>query len=362
MIASGKPIATTVSDSQGTFKIINVPAGSNIPLVFQLGKWRREIILPTVTACQDNPITDANLTRLPRNRQEGELPRIAVTTGVCDQVGCLLPRLGIDLAELGVAGDDKAVAFYQQVGVPDPSTTAKPPPDPFGPPNMRKSTELWNDEAELGRYDMTLLSSECGKALYNKSDAAFAAMTNYLAKGGRILSTDLSYVWLRYSPDPALAAVGVPNLGGPGDSPMILDTSFPKAKALADWMKFVDPAVTYGQISSDRIFNNVESVMPTSARTWASSPTTWKPCQSGPCPRIITVNTPVGVPASNQCGRALHLDFQVTNIVTSSNEPGATFPQNCGAADLGKNEEIAAFLFFDLASCIQDDLLPIVTP
>ena len=48
----------------------------NVPIVFQVGKWRREVTIPTVAACTDTPLTDANLTRLPRTKTEGTSPRL----------------------------------------------------------------------------------------------------------------------------------------------------------------------------------------------------------------------------------------------------------------------------------------------
>ena len=39
----------------------------------------------------------------------------------------------------------------------------------------------------------------------------------------------------------------------------------------------------------------------------------------------------------------------------------AVFPVNCGTS-LSKGEEALAFLFFDLAACIQDDTRPVVPP
>jgi len=91
-LASGNPITTTLSDYKGHFKLDNVPVGTNIPLVIQLGKWRRQITIPTVKECTDNPITDKNLTRLPKKRSEGDMPKIAVTTGGCDKLSACCRR------------------------------------------------------------------------------------------------------------------------------------------------------------------------------------------------------------------------------------------------------------------------------
>ena len=48
---SGDPLVTAYSDPTGHFELKNVPVGSNIPLVVQLGKWRRETTLPQVNPC-----------------------------------------------------------------------------------------------------------------------------------------------------------------------------------------------------------------------------------------------------------------------------------------------------------------------
>ena len=68
-----------------------VPSTTNVPLVMQIGKWRRQITIPTLQTCKDNPLTDKNQTRLPRTSAEGHIPRIAVTTGGADALECLAP-------------------------------------------------------------------------------------------------------------------------------------------------------------------------------------------------------------------------------------------------------------------------------
>ena len=147
-LASGDPITTALSDSTGHFVLNNVPVGSNIPLVVQLGKWRRETTISTVLACQDNPLTDPNLTRLPKNQGEGSMPHIALTTGGCDSLGCMLPKESIDpervrrRVERPVEGHDPR--RY------DAGRADRPPWD-----DLRwASPSLWTNLPLLSTYDM----------------------------------------------------------------------------------------------------------------------------------------------------------------------------------------------------------------
>src|SRR5688572_13006213 len=80
---SGEPIVSTLTDSSGHFVLENVPVGPDIPIVIQVGDWRREINIGTVEACVETAVPDRTLT-LPKNQAEGELPRIAVATGRLD--------------------------------------------------------------------------------------------------------------------------------------------------------------------------------------------------------------------------------------------------------------------------------------
>jgi len=347
-LASGSPIVTALTDYKGQFRLDKVPVGDNIPLVIQLGKWRRQITIPAVKACETTALTDKNMTRLPKKQSEGDMPKIAVTVGGCDKLSCMLPKVGIDASEFGVDGTTKAVHFYNPSGGFGGGG---------GPAGMKDARVLWDNTAKLKEYDIAIFSCECTEAPGSKGAASYKAVADYLAAGGRIFTTDFQYTWYKFSPDTALQSVAVIPGGAPqGDNPVKLDSSFPKGKALADWMKYVDPASTFGEVTCSYVFNNLQSSDKSKSQTWASSdciaPKCTYPGAAGPGmhPRFVTVNTPVGKPVEAQCGKAVHLDAHINQSDTID----ATFPAGCKSPIL-QGEEAFAFMFFDLSSCIQKE-------
>ncbi|HEX7666396.1 MAG TPA: carboxypeptidase regulatory-like domain-containing protein, partial [Polyangiaceae bacterium] len=148
---SGNPLASTVTDATGKFTL-QVPPGDNVPLVMQVGKWRRQVAIPHVDVGCSTPLalTDANLTRLPKNHTEGDIPHIAVTTGGCDGIACVLPKMGIDAAEFGNQSEysSKRVIMYQGSG-------------PAAVSGITKANNLWGVPAELAKYDVAIFSCEC---------------------------------------------------------------------------------------------------------------------------------------------------------------------------------------------------------
>ncbi len=376
-ISSGNPIVTALSDATGHFVLHNAPAGPNIPLVVQLGKWRRSTTIPSVAQCTETKLTDPNLTRLPKNQKEGNMPHIALTTGTCDQVGCMLPKLGIDTNEFGFESDgfNKAInVFAGDDNGAFPATSGITPAD-----------DLWGNLKVLHNYDVAILSCECSEALDSKGNTytahEFDEVRKYLDSGGRIFTTDFQYTWYKYSTDPNMGggnpsgpAAGIGQIPGgapDGFDPITLDTSFPKGKALADWLAFVFAnaldAGSYGQVSADFVFANVNSLVASKSQTWASSAAGLIGLAG---PRVFTVNTPVGLPVDQQCGKGVHLDAHINDpssvTVGASNDivgcnGSICYPQTC-IDPLKEDEAMFAFFFFDLSSCIQNDAQPPTPP
>ncbi|CAN5888689.1 hypothetical protein BH11MYX4_BH11MYX4_70160 [soil metagenome] len=344
---TGSPVVTALSNPDGTFTLKNVPVGKNIPLVIQIGKWRRQVTIPEVAECTDTKLADPELTRLPRKQSEGDMPRIALTTGGCDKLGCMLPKVGIDPSEMGQAGDGAAKTVHVYNGNGN---------GVIGPGPANSARGLWNDATKLKAYDLVILSCECeeareGAQTFNaagpsKGTPAFQAMTDYLAAGGRIFTTDYMYTWYRNSPNAALASATSMRGGAQeGGKPMSVDTSFPKGKALGDWLATVTPG-SNNKVNPDVVFGNIISTDPAKSQQWASS------AAPLPGPRVFSVNVPVGVPADQQCGKGVHIDAHVNQNGADKVDP--TYPKGC-ASDLKEGEKLLAFFFFDLASCIQNE-------
>src|SRR6185437_1391998 len=90
---SGNPLVEAVTGVDGTFTITGAPAGAKIPLVIQLGRWRRQITIPTVTACASTavaktlttmPNCESSNASCPAGKVKGDIPLMAFATGSVD--------------------------------------------------------------------------------------------------------------------------------------------------------------------------------------------------------------------------------------------------------------------------------------
>lgn len=374
---SGTPIAITATDTSGHFTLENVPVDVNVPLVVQIGKWRRKIEIPSVGKCVDTKL-DAALTRLPRNRAEGSIPRIALTTGGADPLQCLLRKIGVDDSEFGVAGSEARIHLYAGGGFT--RGTSKPAASKFGASlnggaPFGAAETFWSDVTNLKKYDVVLLSCEGDEneatAGATKPPAAKQALYDYAKGGGRVFASHYHEVWLRKSPEPLVSSIATwadpekPPPSVPADPATTavsaeISTAFPKAVAMKEWLKNQN-ALNAGKLPIFDARHNVDAVGP-SGLDWISA---LNPNASNRrAVQYLTFNTPVGAAADAVCGRVVFSNLHVGAGVQAgvSDDPQAAFPDGCKTSDLSAQQKALEFMLFDLSSCIQKDAAAVVAP
>jgi hypothetical protein len=196
--ASGSPIATALTDATGRFVMENVPAGTEVPLVVQVGKWRRQVTLPNVEPCVDNALTDPNLTRLPQNQSEGHLPKLAVVTGDAEALECLMLRIGVDGEEFTT--EDGSGRIHLFVGGDEEGDGAGSDALSSGEALPMATTELWPDADKMLGYDMMLMSCE-GSSLTDAKEDYYFNMFQYASLGGKLFLSHMHFNWLAEGPD-----------------------------------------------------------------------------------------------------------------------------------------------------------------
>jgi hypothetical protein len=366
---SGSPIVTTLTDAKGNFVLQNVPSGTNVPLVMQLGKWRREVMLPSVPSCTATVVTDHDLTRLPRNQTEGSIPRIAITTGGADPLECLLRKVGVDDSEFSTAGGPGRVHLYAGGSWTDGQSVNHPAGSSFastlnGGAAFAGAASLWGSVSTLQPYDMVLMACEGELNDTAKPPAARQALYDYEGVGGRVFASHWHRFWFSDGPSP------VPSVGAWMDQPdpaatgvtatAAIDTSFPKGLALRDWLVNVGASTIPGQLPIKDSKDNLSSVDPSEAQQWITMPNPNALSDAGGKAAIeyMTFNTPIQQPASAQCGRVVYSDLHVS----SGDVTGQPFPAGCITTDLSPQEKALEFMLFDLSSCVQSDTVAPVVP
>jgi hypothetical protein len=129
-LVTGNPLVSVTTGADGSFSLSGVPAGTDVPLVIQAGRWRRQFVISSVAACtttalystavttvgtDPGDLSTSNVTqggssslseygeytmlRFARNQNEGDIPRIAFVTGSADALECTVRKVGIDDSE-----------------------------------------------------------------------------------------------------------------------------------------------------------------------------------------------------------------------------------------------------------------------
>jgi hypothetical protein len=365
---SGEPMAIALTAPDGTFTIKNAPDGQNIPLVVQIGKWRKEITIPSVKQCTDNPQGNVSLPKSHTDGMYASIPNMAVSTGMADTLECLLTRVGVDEAEF--SGDPNTGSARVHVFQGSGGKAAANSPT--------SSTSLWDSDQHLERYDIVLLSCEGSPT----AGANPQTVADYVTKGGRVFGEHYHYAFFaNQSQFPNTAdwsqsqcATQPGGMQGcdayPGSITGQVQTTlpngkpFPEGQALETWLQNVGAAqggaLSIGVARHDALVSaaNVSTPWIQASDNSSSQYFSWD----------MPFNAPVndaGVP--QYCGRVVFSDLHVSG----SNGIGGidygngnnSVPGGCAnTATLQADEDALEFILFDLSSCITPVGYPPVPP
>jgi hypothetical protein len=327
-LPSGSPLVGTTTGVDGSFTLTNVPVGANIPLVVVAGKWRRQVTIPGTVACA-NTTVDPSLSRMPRNKTEGDIPLIAVATGSADEVECVLRKIGIDDAEFTDPGGTGRINLY--LG----SDSAGARIDTGTP----SENTLMGNASVVNQYDVVMLPCEGGQ--YIRPSGQLANIISYANAGGRVYTSHYGYVWMYNNPPFNGVANWAVNQSALADGPATVDQSFTDGQTMAQWLQLIGASTTLGQIAVQATKHDQNGVIaPT--QSWL----TLNDTAHGNPVMQFTFNTPIGTP--NQCGRVLYNEYHVENPITSPT--GKSFPAECLATAMTPQEKLLEYSLFDLTN------------
>lgn len=387
----GEPLVSALTNSDGSFTLRHVPAGVSFPLVIKKGKWRRVVTIPARTGCSSTALTSEQ-TRLPRNRNEGHIPFIGITTGRVDGLECVLYKAGVDAAEFTRPTGNGRIRMYR--GSIDRSSNGRGGswPDAAsrqcqmcgtgntgGEQNCRTTwcggaansfrtdtlnsihaQRLYESQAPLDAYDMVIFGCEASET--GRAAADRARLLQHVNVGGRLFLSHFHYDWIYrggsngYTTAPLHTTAVWNNGGGTGNlsdpTAAIVDSTFPRGQAFREWLDFTNsshPTQGSGFVQIDEPRRYVQSTTAL-GRRWVY---TTQAAHGENSIQQFTFNTPVGAPEEDICGRVVYSAFHVTVGSTWD----SVFPNHCGG-DLTAQEKTLLFMLFDLASCVADDNVP----
>jgi hypothetical protein len=347
----GSPIARATTDEAGNFEITNAPSGANIPLVITSGKWRRQITVSTVAECSDTTVAAAD-TRLPKTKSEGDIPRIAITTGNADALECLVRKMGIDDSEFTTGTGDGRVHMYAGNGANQFASGF-----PGGSGSFSSASDFWNAPAKLDPYDIVILSCEGSQRPETKMQVSLDAMKSYADRGGRVFASHWHNIWIggNFQGSSGIAPQVWTQVATWGNSSNLSnavinnidEVNNPKGPNFATWMLNVMGSTVRGEIPIQAGTARVTALTVDAQRAerW-----TYLDINNTLRPQNFQFTTPNEQPIGDRCGKVVFSDMHVSG--DSRSRSGTPFPNDCSNAPLTPQEKALAFMLFDLASCV----------
>ena len=359
-LVSGDPLVETTTAANGTFTLSNVPPGSEIPMVIQAGRWRREFVISSVASCANTPLTNVTQggfstlegygetthVRFAQTQGEGDIPKIALVTGEADALECTLRKVGIADTEftdytVNVTDDGSGpgrVNLFEGAG----DSGAKAGSVTHTEDTLVGSTTTTFSDSLLGGYNVVMFPCQGDSTNYTTEDGRTNAIA-FTGAGGRIFGTHHSVFYI----DEDSSIDGAANWTSDttiGSATGTINTAFTSGNMLAEWLQAIGSTTTLGQVAMTSLFNDQTGVI---------SPTeSWATFTHGANTDVAQLSfyTPVGSAASSQYGRVMYNEYHVDNTTTSDN---ITFPAECTGTmqktqAMSTQEHMLEYSLFDL--------------
>jgi hypothetical protein len=279
-----------------------------------------------------------------------------------------LRRVGVDSSEYvpGTTGTGRVHIFHgsgmmggggaligggggRGMGGPAPNTSPAAPDS---------SAALWNAVTELMKYDVVLLSCEGAETLNMNQQA----LHDYASAGGRVFASHFHYSWFNSGPyNNENLATWTPGANAMNDINATIVTTFPKGKALQQWL-MNNNALVNGELPIKQARHNAD-VGPanTVSQDWILADQNARPPLAT---QYFSFNTPTNAGMTPDgpayCGRVVFSDLHVGGA--GNDQPNQPVPTGCENVDLSPQEKALEFMLFDLSSCIVPDDRPPLPP
>ena len=344
---SGHPLVATLTDSDGKFKLVNVPAGTPMNLVVLAGKWRRQAAVPALSACIDTPI-DPVATRLPRTHVEGDIPLTAVVTGNGEALECLLRKTGVADSEFGSNSGSARIRLFTGNGASSID----------GGGALANATTLWATGTSLSSYDQVMLACESAQQPATQPQTAVDGMKTYADSGGRVYLSHWQNLWIAGQINggiigawPTVASWNFNASTVSGSKTATINATFVQGKTLEDWLFATGASAIVGSLVLNEPRQTTTAVDGSAARSWMTLNTV----ENGTSIPYFSFTTPTTAADGAQQGRVLFVDLHANAGGADMSATGSSFPSSgCHSAvnTMTAQEKALLYATFDLQRCV----------